>query len=189
MISKKRFVKILVGILLVNVVFIVGTIAFVNNKLSEKSEAALDQSSADTIVGGSGDLYFDYDVAYDASPDPEIVSAEERENALLAKKAENSPEESFNSIYKVVLPGTYYPAENVAFKFDANGSFEGYYDADNPMVNGYSYEVGVNSDGQNIVTVYNQDRSTSVIYLLDLDDIGNIILSVPGAEISYKLGV
>lgn len=95
-----------------------------------------------------------------------------------------------SNVYSSLLSGwTFQPADDVSFTFGTDGTYSGFFDADNTNVEGYSYEITLNDSGQYVLNIFNEDKSKVVSYIVSLDDDGNIVLnykdSVDGFVLSF----
>ena len=71
--------------------------------------------------------------------------------------------DSMCDVYMSLLKGhTFNVGEGVAFQFDENGSFSGFFDSENRNVSGYHYIVSTD-DGINYrLNIYNEDESSTL---------------------------
>lgn len=185
MISKKQFIKVIIGIILVNIIVISGIVIFVNNKMKAHVYTTEDgQEYVNEPVDSSG--INAADLVYADDEDEELNLEIDRNTALDRIKNQNSKETSYNQIYTSLLPGVYILEDGKSFSFTKTGAFNGYFNADNPEVTGYSYELSIDKDDNNIVTIYNPKKTESVKYILRFESTG-IVLKVPDSDISFLL--
>lgn len=90
------------------------------------------------------------------------------------------------SMYQSLLVGHYEAGSGISYNFLADGTFSGYFDDKHQMVKGYTYEVG-STGGNNIVNIYNKERSAVVSYYILLSDDADIILYYPEADVKIPL--
>lgn len=185
MISKKQFIKVVLTIVLVNIIVITGIAIFVNNKL--KTHVYTDEDGQEYVnepVDSSEISVADLSFADDE--DEELNPEVDRNTALDRIKSQTSQETSYNQIYGALLPGVYILEDGKSFSFTKTGAFNGYFNSENPEVTGYSYELSIDKDNNNVVTIYNPKRTESVKYTLTFENKG-IVLKLPGTETSYTL--
>lgn len=66
-------------------------------------------------------------------------------------------------------------AGNLVFSFGSNGEYSGFFDSDNPNVEGYHYTLeskGINE----YLNIYNSDYTRMMSYRIDLSEDGDVLL-------------
>ena len=66
-------------------------------------------------------------------------------------------------------------AGNLVFSFGSNGEYSGFFDSDNPDVEGYHYTLeskGINE----YLNIYNSDYTRMMSYRIDLSEDGDVLL-------------
>lgn len=179
MISKKKMWLLISVVVAVNVLVIAGILYFSNRHTASSDQnqtvsETLDDDLLDEVGGDANE--------YDDVAELEDTSTDELEALRNAPSAE-----SYNNVFFSLLVGKYVAEDGTTFNFGADYSYSGYFDADNPNVENYSYEIVNESESENIVTVYSADKRAEVRYFLDLDMEGNVILTIPDTEIKYIL--
>lgn len=73
----------------------------------------------------------------------DVAVAETEEDSGLFKKEEPelSVEQNYQVICEALIPGTYEAEEGIVFTFNTDGTFDGYYNKDNPNVEKYNYSI------------------------------------------------
>lgn len=97
------------------------------------------------------------------------------------------PAVSYNYVYTSLLIGEYMAEDGTAFRFDPDNSYSGYFNEDVPDAEYYSYEIINESESGNSLAIYSPDKRSEVIYSLDLDMDGNVILTIPDTETKFVL--
>lgn len=171
--TKKQLLACVIGFIALNAVIIIGIMVFAGNKaaMSPKSDEEWLVNTPDASVGSSDDKNLDVLSESDAM-------IEEEDDSGLFKKEESklSEEEHYQIIYKALIPGTYEAEEGISFTFNSDGTFDGYYNADNPNVTRYNYdiegEIGVNS----CIKISNPTCTESETYPLEFTSDGKILM-------------
>lgn len=93
-----------------------------------------------------------------------------------------------SNVYSSLLSGwTFQPADDVLFTFGTDGTYSGFFDAENRNVEGYTYEITLNDSDQYVLNIYNEDKNKVVSYILSLDDDGNIVLNYKDSTDGFVL--
>lgn len=91
-------------------------------------------------------------------------------------------DDSLSSIYMTLLENTSAELENgLYYRFGKNGSYSGFFDANNPEVKDYIYKISAD-DNDMLLTIYNKEETQMVTYTLVIMDDGNMALDYPGFE-------
>lgn len=107
-------------------------------------------------------------------------------NKVLANTDKSKVDKTMLSMYQSLLIGTYTAKGGIRYNFLANGGFSGYFDDKHQRVKGYTYEVE-STGGNNVVNIYNKERSAVVSYYILLSDDVDIILYYPEADVKIPL--
>lgn len=170
-ILESRKFKIAVGV--INICLIIGLTAYlIFSLVSKERMSALNQ---DIAV-----------VAKEYSADDPDAAMEDAEDKML-------------SVYATLLQGSTVNLDDTkVMYFEIDGSFDGFFDTDNPDVKGYSYEVISLEDNSAPyvanVNIYNEDKTAVVQYKLSFDEDklsfdedSNMQLYYPEIDQNFKL--
>lgn len=124
------------------------------------------------------------------------VSPEEEEKR--AEIAMNAASDNMNSVYYNLVQGTSAKLNEYTLNFEYGGTFNGFFDDNNPDVTGYKYTVTELADGDtnsNVnavanLNIYNRDMSVRVTYKLVFDSSSNdfpLLLYYPAAKLYIAL--
>lgn len=104
------------------------------------------------------------------------------------KSVEGEATDQMSSVYSALIQGSHAEiSDNVKLHFGTDGSFEGFFDNENPNVKGYTYEVLEPAEDCDIsyeanVNIYNADKSIYVQYKLLFDKDSNMQLYYPDSK-------
>lgn len=163
-ILESRKFKIAVGV--INICLIIGLTAYlIFSLVSKERMSALNQDIAVAAKEYSAD-------------DPD-AAMEDAEDKML-------------SVYATLLQGSTVNLDDTkVMYFEIDGSFDGFFDTDNPDVKGYSYEVISLEDNSAPyvanVNIYNEDKTAVVQYKLSFDEDSNMQLYYPEIDQNFKL--
>lgn len=130
-----------------------------------------------TLKGGESGLT----ISSVAFADTTATDVTVRGNVQINKKA-----------YATLLQGSTVNLDDTkVMHFEIDGSFDGFFDTDNPDVKGYSYEVISLEDNSAPyvanVNIYNKDKTSVVQYKLSFDEDSNMQLYYPETDQNFKL--
>ena len=130
----------------------------------------------------------------------ERVSVSNQDIAVVAKEysvdhpdtAMKDAEDTMLGVYATLLQGSTVNLDDTkAMHFEIDGSYDGFFDTDNPDVKGYSYEVISLDDSSTSyvanVNIYNEDKTSVVQYKLSFDENQNMQLYYPETDQNFKL--
>lgn len=66
-------------------------------------------------------------------------------------------------------------AGNLVFSFGSNGEYSGFFDSDNPDVEGYHYTLELKGINE-YLNIYNSDYTRMMSYRIDLSEDGDVLL-------------
>ncbi|MBE6035578.1 MAG: hypothetical protein E7222_12910 [Clostridiales bacterium] len=89
-------------------------------------------------------------------------------------------------IYSLLLVGHFKLNKDITFNFEEDGTYSGFFDSDNRNVKDYTYTL-TQEEGQIIVTIFNEDKSRKVSYIMNLTDEGTIVLALPDSDDKLEL--
>ena len=139
--------KALVCIMFINIIIIVGLCLYLHSAFSRRISA-------------------------------EVIKAENGGTITTESQDISKINSEMSNIYASLLSGsTFQPTDDVVLTFGTDGSYSGFFDADNKNVEGYSYEITLNNSSQYVLNIFNEDKSKVVSYNVSLDDDGNIVLN------------
>lgn len=107
-------------------------------------------------------------------------------NKALRNIDKSKMDKTMLSMYQSLLIGNYKAKGGISYSFLANGIFSGYFDDKHQRVKDYTYEIE-STGGNNIVNIYNKERSAVVSYYILLSDDFDIILYYPEADVKILL--
>lgn len=170
--TKKQLLACIIGFVALNAIIIIGIMVFVGNRASstpksEKEWLVNAPDASDDVLAGDED----------GANDAEVIVPEDDDSDLFKKEEPKlSEEENYQVIYKALIPGTYEAEEGVVFTFNTDGTFNGYYNSENPNVTRYNYsiegEIGVDS----CIKISNPTFTESESYPLEFTSDGKILM-------------
>ncbi len=89
-------------------------------------------------------------------------------------------------MYASLLIGDYSLENGVEYKFSSDGKFAGYFDDRHTDVKGYYYEVALFGE-ENVVNIYNKDKTSVVTYYIAFSEEADIVLYYPEANVKFTL--
>ena len=155
------------SVLFINLMFIIGIFWFVNAKLSAANVVT---QKEEWIVSSPADS--------EAEPvSEEIVTDNQTEDSLFKEEIRVlSEEENYKNIYKAIIPGIYEAEEGITFHFYDDGTYDGYYDAENVNVKNYNYDLKGEIGKESYIVISDPTFTKSVSYKVDFDMDGKIVL-------------
>lgn len=88
-------------------------------------------------------------------------------------------DDSLSYIYMSLVENSHAELDGgITYNFEPDGKFSGYFDADNPKVEGYTYRIKVDEDDI-VLTIYNKEETQLVQYTLMIKENGQLALDYP----------
>ncbi len=171
--TRKQFMACIIGFVAFNLLVIIGIIILVGNKVATSPKSDKEwlintpDVSMETPIEENSDIVAESD----------MFIPEEEDSGLFKKEAPKLSEaENYQVIYQALIPGIYEAEEGIVFDFNTDGTFEGYYNAENPNVTRYNYgiegEIGVDS----CIKISNPTFTESESYPLEFTSDGKILM-------------
>ena len=182
MISKKKFVCIIVILVIVNVCVIGGVILFYSKAMSGSSEEGVSVDEASITDDATREL----EERNRAEREAERILAEKQ--AAIDELRIQDKDDAFLSIYKniIVGSGTLMTDDGKNFTFNNDGTYYGYYDDEQMNVSGYLYNIS-DEDGIKL-SIFNPDGEENVTYSVLFDEeSGDVILNTIDYSASFVL--
>lgn len=176
MISKKKLCIVGIFILLLNVLVITGILHFTSAKLKKEYSQPVFSESADVD-----------NVMNENTNQAEETMGEDVSEIDLSELRSADPAISYKNVYTSLLIGEYVAEDGTVFRFANDYSYSGYFNEDVPEAEYYSYEIIYESETENSLAIYSPDKRSAVVYSLDLDPEGNVILTIHDTETKYIL--
>ena len=172
--TKKQLMGCIIGFIAVNAIIIIGILVFASSRAGtmpksendllvntpETSEAAEDEPDKEEV-----------DVVYESEESPEEGSDLFKKDEPVLSEAEN-----YQVIYKALIPGTYETEEGMVFTFNMDGTFDGYFNSDNPHVTHYNYDIVGEVGVESFIKISNPTFSESESYRLEFTSDGKILM-------------
>lgn len=111
-----------------------------------------------------------------------------QEDAKMDDKTDyTEADDSLTSMCMTLLENSYADLGNgMAYYFEDEGTFRGFFDADHPRVEGYRYAVNI-EDHDIVLTICDQEERQTVSYVLVFVDDGGLALDYPGFDEAIPL--
>ena len=94
---------------------------------------------------------------------------------------------SMPGVYTALIAGSDFDlGKGMEFHFGMDGTYAGYFDADNTSVKDYTYEVSAGEESYKL-TIYSADKAKYVEYQMSFDKDGHVVLTYPGMDKSLVL--
>jgi len=171
--TKNQLLACIIGFVALNAILIIGIMVFAGNKVatSPKSEEEWLVNTPDASVETP------VDENSDAIAETDVIIPEEEDSGLFKKEEPKlSEEENYQVIYKALIPGTYEAEEGIVFTFNTDGTFDGYYNADNPNVTRYNYDIEGEIGVDSCIKISNPTFTESESYPLEFTSDGKILM-------------
>ena len=95
-------------------------------------------------------------------------------------------DQSMVSVYSSLIIGNYSLKNGLKYSFSSDGKFSGYFDDKHTSVKNYHYEV-VSTGGNNVLNIYNEEKTSVVTYYVMLSDDADIVLYYPESDVKFLL--
>lgn len=115
----------------------------------------------------------------------EVAKGSSESNTLSEEKPDKV-NSSMTDMYASLLIGDYSLENGVEYKFSSDGKFAGYFDDRHTDVKGYYYEVALFGE-ENVVNIYNKDKTSVVTYYIAFSEEADIVLYYPEANVKFTL--
>lgn len=91
------------------------------------------------------------------------------------------------SIFKKKIVGNWRVSQNMIFNFGDNGSYSGFFDNKLNNVSEYTYQCTTNKEGNQVLYIYNKEKTSYIMYNLKLNAANNIVLHFDAANVDIEL--
>ena len=91
------------------------------------------------------------------------------------------------SIFKKKIVGNWHVSQNMIFNFGDNGSYSGFFDNKLNNVREYTYQCTTNKEGNQVLYIYNKEKTSYIMYNLKLNAANNIVLHFDAANVDIEL--
>lgn len=173
-ITRKQLMMCIIGFIGINVLFIIGIIIFTSGKAatpSSKEEWVINAPEASEKNSEIEEVEKQYAVLV---TDAEV---EDADSGLFKEEEKTLSEaENYQVIYMALIPGTYQAEDGMVFIFGTDGTFEGYFNAENTNVKQYKYEITGKIGVESFIKISNPTYTESVTYPLEITTDGKIYM-------------